>query len=173
MAENAPKTAGRRFAMLQAVLQPEMGDSPAKFEEAWKTWEHQVDVHENLATSKQDGDLKISVVLREAPTKLPDNLLVNSQQFEKNYNKLRAIIQAYLNSNKSWTANDLRNNTKNQTRWKLTRSNGKSKGKNNGKGKGKGKDKSEARHTRQRVSRVRKGRAFRARRGPEQTNSEQ
>ena len=118
MAENAPKTAGRRFAMLQAVMQPGMGDSPAKFEEAWKTWEHQVDVHEKLATSKQDGDLKISVVLREAPTKLPDNLLVNSQQFEKNYNKLRAIIQAYLNSNKNWTANDLRNNTKNQTRWK-------------------------------------------------------
>ena len=120
VAESAPKTAGRRFAMLQAVMQPGMGDSPAKFEEAWKTWQHQVDVHEKLATSKQDGDVKISVVLREAPTKLPDNLLVNSQQFESNYNKLRAIIQAYLNSNKSWTANDLRNDTKDQTQWNLT-----------------------------------------------------
>ena len=59
MAESAPKTAGRRFAMLQAVMQPGMGDSPSKFEEAWKTWEHQVDVHEKLTTSKQDGDVKI------------------------------------------------------------------------------------------------------------------
>ena len=42
MAENAPKTAGRRFAMLQAVLQPGMNNNPAKFEETWKSWEHQV-----------------------------------------------------------------------------------------------------------------------------------
>ena len=38
-AENAPKTAGRRFAMLQAVLQPGMSDNPAKFKETWKSWE--------------------------------------------------------------------------------------------------------------------------------------
>ena len=42
-----------------------------------------------------------SVVLREAPQKLRDHLLVNSQQFESNYNKLRAIIHAYLNTNKT------------------------------------------------------------------------
>ena len=48
-AENAPKTAGRRFAMLQAVLQPGMSDNPAKFEETWKSWEHQVDIYENLS----------------------------------------------------------------------------------------------------------------------------
>ena len=82
------------------------GDNPAKFEEAWNAWEHQLDVYEKLATSKLDDDVKISVVLREAPTKLRDNLLVNSQQFESNYNKLRAIIQTYLNSSKSWTANE-------------------------------------------------------------------
>ena len=40
-----------------------------------------------LATSKLDDDVKISVVLREAPTKFRDNLLVNSQQFESNKNK--------------------------------------------------------------------------------------
>ena len=41
-----------------------------------------MDVYEKLATSKLDDDVKISVVLREAPTQLRDNLLVNSQQFE-------------------------------------------------------------------------------------------
>ena len=61
----------------------------------------QVDVYEKLATSKLDDDVKISVVLREAPPKLRDNWLVISEQFESNYHKLRAIIQAYLNSNKS------------------------------------------------------------------------
>ena len=111
MAENAPKTAGRRFAMFQAVLQPGIGDSPAKFEEAWNAWERWVDVYEKLATSKLDDDVKISVVLREAPTKLRDNLLVNSRQFESNYNKLRATIQTYLSTNKNWTAHDF-NDTK-------------------------------------------------------------
>ena len=82
--------------MPQAVMQPGTGDNPAKFEEAWKTWEHQVDVFEKLATSKLDDDVKNSVVLREATTKLRDNLSVNSQQFERNHNELRAIIQAYL-----------------------------------------------------------------------------
>ena len=53
-AENAPKTAGRRFAMLQAVLQPGMSDNPAKFEETWKSWEHQMDIYENLFSTKLD-----------------------------------------------------------------------------------------------------------------------
>ena len=108
MAENEPKTADRRFVMLQAVLLLGMGDNPAKFEEAG----HQVDVYEKLATSKLDDDVKISMVLREAPTKLRDHLLVNSQQFESDYNKLRAIIQAYMNTNISWIANDFRNDMK-------------------------------------------------------------
>ena len=107
-AENAPKTAGQRFAMLQAVLQPGMSDNPAKFEETWKSWEHQVDIYENLSSTKLDDDVKISVVLRECPQKLRDHLLVNSQQFESNYNNLRAIIQAYLNTNKKLIVNDLR-----------------------------------------------------------------
>ena len=87
-AENAPKTSG---AMLQAVLQPGMSDNPAKFEETWKSWEHQVNIYENLSSTKLDDDVKISVVLRECPQKLRDHLLVNSQQIESNYNKLRAI----------------------------------------------------------------------------------
>ena len=70
VAENAPKTAGRRFAMLQAVLQPGMGDSPTKFEEGRNNCEHQVDVDEKLATSKLDDDVKTTVVLRESPTTL-------------------------------------------------------------------------------------------------------
>ena len=37
VAENAPKTAGRTFAMLQAVLQPGMGERQAKFKEAWNS----------------------------------------------------------------------------------------------------------------------------------------
>ena len=82
--------------MLQAVLQPGMSDNLGKFEETWKSWEHLVDVCENVSSSKLDDDVKISVVQREAPQKLRDHLLVNSQQFESNFNKLRAIIQAYL-----------------------------------------------------------------------------
>ena len=107
-AENAPKTAGRRFAMLQAVLQPGMSDNPGKFEETWKSWEHQMDIYENLSSTKLDDDVKISVVLRECPQKLRDHLLVNSQQFESNYDRLRAIIQAFLNTNKTWIVNDFR-----------------------------------------------------------------
>ena len=60
-----------------------------------------MDVYENLSSSKLDDDVKISVVLREAPQKLRDHLLVNSQQFESHYSRLKAIIQVYLNTNKS------------------------------------------------------------------------
>ena len=67
-----------------------------------------MDIHENLFSTKLDDDVKISVVLRECPQKLRDHLLVNSQQFESNYNKLRTIIQAYLNTNKTWIVNDFR-----------------------------------------------------------------
>ena len=94
--------------MLQVVLQRGMSDNRAKFEETWKSWEHQVDIYENLSSTKLDDDVKISVVLRECPQKLRDHLLVNSQQFESNCNKLRAIIQAYLNTNKTCIVNDFR-----------------------------------------------------------------
>ena len=149
VAENAPKTAGRRFAMLQAVLQPGMSNNSVKFEETWKSWEHQVEVYENLASSKLVDEVKISVVLREAPQKLGDHLLVNSQQFESDYNKLKAIIQAYLNTNKTWIANDFRKSdpmevdhiskgkTKSRSNSKVNR-----KGVNKGNSKGKGKSKS-------------------------------
>ena len=33
---------------------------------------------------------------------------MNSQQFESNYKMLRAISQAYLNTNKTWIVNDFR-----------------------------------------------------------------
>ena len=154
-AENAPKTAGRRFAMLQAVLQPGMSDNPAKFEETWKSWEHQVDIYENLSSTKLDDDVKISVVLRECPQKLRDHLLVNSQQFESNYNKLRAIIQAYLNTNKTWIVNDFRETVpmdvdyigKSKGKGKSkSKSKGKSKGKSGSIGKGKSKGKSKDRN---------------------------
>ena len=155
-AENAPKTAGRRFAMLQAVLQPGMSDNPAKFEETWKSWEHQVDIYENLSSTKLDDDVKISVVLRECPQKLRDHLLVNSQQFESNYNKLRATIQAYLNTNKTWIVNDFRETVpmdvdyigkQRQGKGKSkSKSKGKSKGKSGSKGKGKSKGNSKDRN---------------------------
>ena len=144
VAENAPKTAGRRFAMLQGVLQPGMSDNPAKFEETWKSWEHQVDIYENLSSTKLDDDVKISVVLRECPQKLRDHQLVNSQQFESNYNKLRAIIQAFLNTNKTWIVNDFRETVPMDVDYiGKSKSKGKSKGKSgsNSKGKSKGKNK--------------------------------
>ena len=61
-----------------ASVQPGVGDNPATFEETWKAWQHQVDVNKNLAAPKLDDDVKISVVLREEPPKLRDNLLMNS-----------------------------------------------------------------------------------------------
>ena len=143
-AEIAPKTAGRRFAMLQAVPQPGMSYNPAKFEETWKSWEHQVDIYENLSSTKLDDDVKISVVLRECPKKLRDHLLVNSQQFESNYNKLRAIIQAYLKTNKTWIVNDFRETVPMDVYYiGKSKGNGKSKSKSgsNSKGESKGKSK--------------------------------
>ena len=112
-----------------------------------KTWEHQVDVHEKLETSKLDDDVKMSVV-RETLTELRDYLLVNSQQLENNYNMLRAIIRAYLNTNKCWIANDFRNDMKESDPMEIDHiGKGTSKGKGNDKGKGKGKSKSRAKNT--------------------------
>ena len=95
-----------------------------------------MDIYENLSSTKLDDDVKISVVLRECPQKLRDHLLVNSQQFESNNNKLRAIIQAYLNTNKTWIVNDFRETVPMDVD-NIGKSKSKSKGKNKGKNKGK------------------------------------
>ena len=61
-AENAPRVEDSQ--MLQAVLQPGMCDSPAKFEETCFAWEHQDWTStEKLATSKLDDDVKVSDTL--------------------------------------------------------------------------------------------------------------
>ena len=82
-------------------------------------------------------------MLREAPQKLRDHLLVNTQQFESNCNKLRAIIQAYLNTNKTWIVNDFRETDPMDVGHKgkgkgKSKSKGKSKNGSNCKGKSKG-----------------------------------
>ena len=88
---------------------------------------------------------------------------MNSQQFESTSNKLRTIIQSYLISNKNWTANDFINDTNESDPMEVDHTS-RGKGKINGNGTGKRqKQRSEARHARQRVLRVRKERALRAR----------
>ena len=88
-----------------------------------------------------DDHVNITVVLREAPSKLRDNLLVSSQQFESNHNKLRAIIQTYLNSNTNWIANHFRSDTKEPDPMEadcMTQGKGKGRGKGRGRGRSRG-----------------------------------
>ena len=137
-----------------------------------------MDIYENLSSTKLDDDVKIRVVLRECPQRLRDHLMVNSQQFESNYNKLRAIIQTYLNTKKTWIVNDFRetdpmdvdyvgksksksksgSNGKGKSKGKSNdRNQGKGKSKNNSKGKGSGKPEND------KELRVRKKESFRTR----------
>ena len=106
-----------------------------------------MDICENLFSTKLDDDVKISVVLRECPQKLRDHLLLNPQPFESNYNKLRAIIQAYLNTNKTWIVNDFRETDPMDVDFVgKSKRKGKSKGKSGSNGKGKSKEKSKDRN---------------------------
>ena len=105
---NAPKTVGRRFAMLQVCVFRQSSRKRGKH------------VYENLAASKLDDDVNISVVLCAAPSQFRDNLLVNSQQIESYYNQLRAITQAYLNSNKNGFRLTSDVTRRSRVRWILT-----------------------------------------------------
>ena len=49
VADNAPWTACRRFAMFQAVAQPGIGCDATRNAEQLKSWEHQVEIHEKVA----------------------------------------------------------------------------------------------------------------------------
>ena len=52
VADNAPGTACRRSAMLQAVLQPGMGDDLTGFDDQQKSWGHHVEIFKKLARLK-------------------------------------------------------------------------------------------------------------------------
>ena len=65
-AENAPKTAGRKIAMLQGVLQPGMSDDPTSFEETWKLcW---TSGYQRKSLINKADDVKIRVVAARMPT---------------------------------------------------------------------------------------------------------
>ena len=68
---------------------------------------------------------------------------MNSQQFESDYNKLRAIIQAYLNTNKTWIVNDFRETVPMDVD-NIGKSKGKGKSKSKSKDKNKGKNKGQS-----------------------------
>ena len=101
--------------------------------------------------------MKISVVLREAPQKLRDHLLVNSQQFESYCNKLKAIIQAYLNTNKTWIASDFRESDPMDVDH-ISKRKIKSKGKSKGSNEDKSQDKSKCKNKKRQRQRQRKAR---------------
>ena len=136
----ATLTTGRSLGLVRRVPNRNGFEAWRQFEETWKSWEHQADVYENLSSSKVGDDVKFNVVLREAPQKLRDHPLVNSQQFESNYSKLRVIIQAYLNTNKTWIANDFRETAPLEVDY-IGKSKGKGKSKSKSKGNRKGNSK--------------------------------
>ena len=131
-----------------------MGDHPTEFEETWESVGTPRGRPRQPHGVKLDDNVNIGVLLRQAPPKLRDNLLVESSQFESTNNNLRAMTHANLNSDKSWIANDSRSDTKgsdlivvdcsdkdigkDKGRGKAKeQDNGKSKSKNNGKNQGK------------------------------------
>ena len=80
-------------------------------------------VYQKLATSKQDDDVKISVVLREAPDQTQ-----------------RQFAGVHLKTNQNWAANDFRHDTKESDPMEVDSiSKGKGDGKSNSKGKSKSK----------------------------------
>ena len=55
--------------MFEAVAESDMRD-PTRNAEQLESWEHQVERHEQPVGSKLYGDVKVSVVIREASPKL-------------------------------------------------------------------------------------------------------
>ena len=62
--------------MFPGVTQSDIECDATRNAEQLKSWEHQVEKHEKLTGSKLFGDVKVSVVIREAPSKLRKNFLV-------------------------------------------------------------------------------------------------
>ena len=104
MADNAPKAAGRGLAILQCVLH--QGLQQTRFEESGCRGSLKMNMYD-LTGSKLDEDVKMRVLIREASSKLRDNLLIISQQLQRDNNEMRAVILAYLNTNRTWVADDL------------------------------------------------------------------
>ena len=63
---------------------------------------HHVEIDEKPTGSKLDDDAKVCVVMREAPPKTRESLLVNYEQVD-------IVIQSYLNSNTGWAVVSFRN----------------------------------------------------------------
>ena len=68
-------------------------------------WSHRM-LKLELEGSKLDDDVKVSVVIREAPLKTEKNLSGELKQFKGKYNQLILVIQTFLNSNKKWSVGE-------------------------------------------------------------------
>ena len=97
---NEPRSAGRKYAIFQEIMQWDFGDE-SKFEDTWAEWEHQVDLYEQLARKTVDSDFKISVVIRGAPEVIRNHLQVNSAAMNGDYDQMKTILLAFVRSRRS------------------------------------------------------------------------
>jgi hypothetical protein len=135
--EFEPKIAQRRFGLLQSIMSPNLGQTDHDFENKFAEWKAEVSGYEDYTGRELDADIKIAVLLRQAPQALRTHLQINSNAFDNSFSQLEAVIQSYIQSRKLWNPRDDNKGSKPmEVDW--IQKGGKGKGKGKGK-KGKGK----------------------------------
>jgi hypothetical protein len=143
--EFEPKIAQRRFGMLQSIMSPNLGQTDQDFENKFAEWKAEVSRYEDYIGKELDQDIKIAVLLRQAPAALRMHLQINSNAFENSFAQLESVIQSYIQSRKLWNAAGDKGHKPMEVDW--VGKGGKGKGKGEGqKWKGKGKQKGQQDH---------------------------
>ena len=127
-------------------MSPNLGQTDQDFENKFAEWKAEVSRYEDYYIGKElDQDIKIAVLLRQAPAALQMHLQINSNAFENSFAQLESAIQSYIQSRKLWNATGDKGHKPMEVDWvgKGGKEKGKGKGKkwkgNGGKGKCKGK----------------------------------
>ena len=80
--ELEPKIAQRRFGLLQSIMSPNLGQTDQDFENKFAEWKAEVSRYEDYTGRELDEDIKIAVLLRQAPAALRTHLQINSNAFD-------------------------------------------------------------------------------------------
>eukprot|EP00971_Amphidinium_carterae_P324865 6454847-Amphidinium_carterae.1 len=137
-----PAVATRTVGVLQSLLNPTFrGDSLQHWHEDLLKWESELRYYERDAQALSDG-VKVALVLARAPSSIADVLRVQASQFADDFQKLRGLLSAYIESGRQWPGVSTPCGGNNHCSAYGCRFHAALQASRKGKGKGKGKEKS-------------------------------
>ena len=97
-----PSIASRGLALLESLLNPDLGHNLEEFENRLLTWELNVAEYEAATGKEFDEEIRRATLLKNVPGQVKEFMTLNVQELDR-YQKMRDVVFRYPLTKRVWT----------------------------------------------------------------------